>query len=555
MVSSNGSIMTISVKTKTRIWEALKMAIVAVPPLAAVIILSVMMMNQASVSLNQTSNINSYMGLAAMLNQLVAVLQKERSIFGDYVTRYDDLESDDPDRVAMYQQVLLCQNQTDTIIGEMTGGWVGIISVDNERIYNATEFQKRLSAMRLRIDNSTTIDEVLTYYNPYIEILMYNAGRTFYDTDEGRFWGAFNALRMVQNARELFALKRALGGYFYDQGWLGIDTYRSFLETSGAADKFLRNAKMIHAEIGSFIEAREIRAESVISIVADMTDKIVSNYSATPIAARDTEVLWWFDNMTIYFDLVITPTVDYINKKLIASIDSDFETSYTLLYTSIAVVSVSFIVCAPVIAYLSYQTNQMNKSIRTKMVELQFEKGRSEQLLYSMLPKSIAMSLKRGEMVLPKTYNEATVYFSDIKGFTTICSDSSPLEVVELLNQLYTVMDGVLDGYNCYKVETIGVCAAGIVGLKMPRYCLFGDTVNTASRMESSGIAMRIQLSDHTVKHLKRYFKKDFQWKERGMMEIKGKGQMMTYWLTQKYGFNYEVYIPDEESPAGQVFP
>ncbi|XP_075763065.1 atrial natriuretic peptide receptor 1 isoform X2 [Pelodiscus sinensis] len=211
------------------------------------------------------------------------------------------------------------------------------------------------------------------------------------------------------------------------------------------------------------------------------------------------------------------------------------------------------------------------------------EKRKAEALLYQILPHSVAEQLKRGETVQAEAFDSVTIYFSDIVGFTALSAESTPMQVVTLLNDLYTCFDAIIDNFDVYKVETIGdaymvvsglpvrngklhacevarmslalldavrtfrirhrpdqqlklrvgihsgpVCA-GVVGLKMPRYCLFGDTVNTASRMESNGEALKIHLSSATKSALEEVG--CFELELRGDVEMKGKGKMRTYWL------------------------
>ncbi|KAG8315277.1 hypothetical protein J6590_074375 [Homalodisca vitripennis] len=206
-----------------------------------------------------------------------------------------------------------------------------------------------------------------------------------------------------------------------------------------------------------------------------------------------------------------------------------------------------------------------------------------EALLYEMLPRYVAEQLKRGHKVQAESFDCVTIYFSDIVGFTQMSAESTPLQVVDFLNDLYTCFDSTIENYDVYKVETIGdaymvvsglpvrngdqhageiaslslqlleavrrfhirhrpsdnlnlrigihsgpVCA-GVVGLKMPRYCLFGDTVNTASRMESTGEALKIHCSQ-ACKHLLDRLG-GYKLVERGIVGMKGKGDVLTYWL------------------------
>ncbi|XP_060615158.2 uncharacterized protein [Anolis sagrei] len=223
------------------------------------------------------------------------------------------------------------------------------------------------------------------------------------------------------------------------------------------------------------------------------------------------------------------------------------------------------------------------RRLKQRTEALQRERRLAEDLLHQMLPKSVAKQLRRREKVEAESYDQVTIFFSDVVGFTAIAASCSPLQVVEMLNGLYVCFDTRIESYDVYKVETIGdaymvvsglperngerhaheiaqmaldlvaavrqvlvphmldrklelrvgvhtgPCVAGVVGHKMPRYCLFGDTVNTASRMESTSLPQKIHISSAT--YLALLEDNAYEMEPRGEIEVKGKGKMQTYWL------------------------
>ncbi|CAG5097745.1 Similar to Npr1: Atrial natriuretic peptide receptor 1 (Rattus norvegicus) [Cotesia congregata] len=227
--------------------------------------------------------------------------------------------------------------------------------------------------------------------------------------------------------------------------------------------------------------------------------------------------------------------------------------------------------------------NNLEALVEEKTEQLTLEKRRSEELLYQVLPRQVAGQLMAGELVQPEQFESVTIYFSDIVGFTALCAQSTAMQVVDFLNDLYSTFDRIIGFYDVYKVETIGdaymvvsglpqrngdehakeiglmalaildavksfkighrqdsqlsvrigahsgpVCA-GVVGQKMPHYCLFGDTVNTASRMESSGLPLKIHVSETTKNILDKFG--TFELELRGEVELKGKGTVTSFWL------------------------
>ncbi|XP_042698675.2 guanylate cyclase soluble subunit beta-2-like isoform X2 [Chrysemys picta bellii] len=182
---------------------------------------------------------------------------------------------------------------------------------------------------------------------------------------------------------------------------------------------------------------------------------------------------------------------------------------------------------------LSNQLERKKEELRILSKNLEAEKKKTETLLYAMLPKHVANLLKEGKKVEAGEFNSCTILFSDIVTFTNICSGCEPIQIVNMLNSMYSKFDRLTSVHNVYKIRVgihTGPVLAGVVGEKMPRYCLFGDTVNTASRMESHGLPNKIHLSPTAFRALQN---QGFEIVERGEIEVKGKGKMTTYILRQ----------------------
>lgn len=230
---------------------------------------------------------------------------------------------------------------------------------------------------------------------------------------------------------------------------------------------------------------------------------------------------------------------------------------------------------------LEIQNQQLKAEIKERQqaeAELRWQRQRSEELLTNVLPAQIAQRLKTREQAIADQFDAVTILFADIVGFSRVAARLPPRELVHLLNQMFSRFDQLATAYQLEKIKTIGdaymVAAgvpsprpdhaqaiaqmaldmqtiienfqrpdghpfrlriginsghvvAGVIGIRRFTYDLWGDTVNIASFMETTGEAGKIQVSELTYAHLKDHF----TLKPRGPMSLKNGDSMTTYWL------------------------
>lgn len=239
-----------------------------------------------------------------------------------------------------------------------------------------------------------------------------------------------------------------------------------------------------------------------------------------------------------------------------------------------------FAMVITIFIYINYRSKKKSNIIINR------EREKSDNLLLNVLPSSIAIRLKSGETTIADNFEEASVVFIDISQFTQLSKDAKPGRVVEILNRIYTEFDHIAQKYGLEKIKTIGDCymaasgipqprndhadaavkfalesmrkingydtgdgtiilfkvgidcgpvVAGIIGEKKFIYDIWGDTVNTASRMEESCVPGKIQCTERFKNTIEsKTDELGIIFSERGNVDIKGKGLMKTWYISNR---------------------
>lgn len=240
----------------------------------------------------------------------------------------------------------------------------------------------------------------------------------------------------------------------------------------------------------------------------------------------------------------------------------------------------SMIAVAMALAAFSVILLQLTQHLHLQASEIEGERARSDDLLDALLPPSISKRIRNGEGYIAERYDEASVLFADIVGFTALAERLAPEDLVAFLNDVFVSFDALVQRHGLEKIKTIGDAymvasgldgsahdahaiadfaldlldalddfehaegqrigmrvgihtgpvVAGIVGTHRFVYDVWGDTVNTAARMESHGVANTIQVSAATRARLN----EDYDLEPRGIVPIKNKGDMQVWLLRRR---------------------
>ncbi|CAH1774633.1 unnamed protein product [Owenia fusiformis] len=586
--------------------QIVKMVTLVLIPIAGLLGLSLFVLGDSISSKQATAELRTNIEFSIEVGRFIHQLQKERDMSVLYFSQLG------PETKSF---LLNFYPQTDDTLDALSQ-WPVRQRNTLEQFRNKKSFRFYLAKHRNELDllhlsdkNYTYVNEI-QFYSSMIDVFLLWLQDAIQESRYGTMWRTLVAYMKIIAAKEDVGIERSFGGAFYVRGgFLFDDDFFKFNRQLVNADVKYAAAKTFSPLVDSIrMYGINVNGINLATIINNYRDDIQDRNASfrDPSVRKATQ---YFDDMTVYVNLLLDIQVELANK-IFDNLRNKSVLETTSLVMSAILLLIVLTISPVVVQLILKMTNDIQRyaiTLASKTQELHKEKKKTDSLLYQMLPRPVADQLKKNKDVNAEYFKEVTIFFSDIVGFTRISLECTPMQIVELLNTLYNTFDKRIELYDVYKVETIGDsymvasglpsrngnkhvyeianmsldlmavtatlelgditndkielrigihtghCVAGVVGIKLPRYCLFGDTVNTASRLETSGLANRIHISTTTHRLLARHG--GYTMQQRGVMELKGKGRMNTYWLLgMKFSPNTSPKPGTSTTGAAKVF-
>ena len=567
------------------------MLVIPLIPIFALITQNVILLNDVIIRKTDLIASDGSVEQSNEVSRLVSSLQQERSetLFSLFVT--NNIQS----QVAVGLDLKKRFLQTDFALENMSN-WRSPVGEEMFRSklrfqIRLDDFRKLVIENNETSQNEDqselVVEDAMYFYTYATKVLLDDISNIIRSSNGSSTWRFLITYKNILRAIESVGIEMSFGIRYQAKGTLIGKNFGKFIEHHKLSQEYLQQGETFLTNMKD--KLKKVKNTNDFKTYNQMYKKLIQtkNITFSNETMKIKSILKYFISSLGLIDRlrIIMLEIRFSMKDIIQTEIASVDREYAF---GIFVLAILFLISPLIVVLIRNAVRALqvfSSSVKSKVRDLKREKRRSEALIYQMLPKTVADNLKSNKPT-SELFDSATVCFTEIDGFKDIARSCSPLELFDLLNIIYKTFDARIDSYDVYKVETIndsymvasglpqrngdrhaaeianlcidllfitpgiliqhdvnlrlkirigihtGATTAGVVGSKMPRYCLFGDTVNVASRMQSTGERMKIQITYETkmlLDNLGGYISE-----MRGQVEVKGKGLLDTYWLLSR---------------------